>query len=280
MRRQCGVEPQAFGFEGTTPGSQVCPIIGRSRYLTSVGEPPAGRARPLRRRGSLTLPLRWRIASREETDMFGTKPRQAPTDSEFTHGEECPTPKARPEWAISAPGSGSERAPAAASFGRRRTSDSTRTRRARGRRGVHTSTRRAVRRPRSKRWFGSSDVTVPAAGVARAPDRTGPAARVGKANVDGLAGPPQGDRVDVFLAVHSPLDPGHDRHRRGQRVLRHPGPRLFGDRLGIPRRARPPATLAHTLMLGRGTDKALGTSVMKHGQGCLAGGTVRPPQSW
>ena len=29
--------------------------------------------------------------------MFGTK-TQRPTDSEFMHAEDCPTPKAEPEW--------------------------------------------------------------------------------------------------------------------------------------------------------------------------------------
>jgi len=40
----------------------------------------------------------------------------------------------------------------------------------------------------------------------------------------GWAGPAQGHRVDVFLAVHHPHDVGHERHRRGHRVLRRSSP--------------------------------------------------------
>jgi hypothetical protein len=30
--------------------------------------------------------------------MFGNRQRQAPTDTSFQHGEDCPTKNARPEW--------------------------------------------------------------------------------------------------------------------------------------------------------------------------------------
>ena len=51
------------------------------------------------------------------------------------------------------------------------------------------------------------------------PDRVAPAARVGEANVDGLAGPAQCHRGGALLAIHFPHDAGHDRQRLAEGVL-------------------------------------------------------------
>jgi PadR family transcriptional regulator PadR len=87
------------------------------------------------------------------------------------------------------------------------------------------------------------------------PDRVGPAARVGDANVDRPPGRSSPARSSApALRRRFPTRPSPRSAPAGQCVLRHPRDQAIGDRLGIPRRAGPSATF-HAAIVGRATDR-------------------------